>query len=200
MSWTCVLLIATDRASLSLRRYAADSRCTVSGHGVHNARTLIGTAPIVVSERGTWDIEGVDQPPHSDSRWPTHCVCGYAFQESDTWQLFKSRLYERQDTHEQLTLHEAEPGMLWDAPWFLDFKDPWAGPDGRSLIMRLPGNGEWAIDGPSSNGPGWTRTGEPPSITVRPSILSHPSSAGPGYHGFLTDGVLSDDLEGRRYD
>lgn len=198
MPWTCVLLIATDQASLSLRRYATPERCPASGLGIHNAHTLIGTAPIVISERGTWDVE-VAEPPHSDPRWPTHCACGYEFRDSDTWQLSTSRVYERQDTHERLTLHEAEPGMMWDGDWYLDMGAPWAGPDGRSLVMRLPGNGEWAIDGPSRSGGGWTRTGEVPNITARPSILSYPSSAGPGYHGWLTDGELSDDLEGRQY-
>jgi hypothetical protein len=115
------------------------------------------------------------------------------FQDVETWQLSKNRLYVRQDTGAELTLHEAEPGMMWDAPWYLDFSDPWAGPDGRSLVMRLPAGGEWAIDGPSRSGGRWTRTGEPPLITARPSILST------HYHGWLTDGILSDDLEGRQY-
>lgn len=37
---------------------------------------------------------------------------------------------------------------------------------------------------------GWTVTGEAPNITVRPSI-----NAVGVYHGWLTDGVLSDGLE-----
>ena len=200
MTWTCVLLIATDQASLSLRRYASKGTCTVSGRGIHDAETLIGRARVVISEGGTWDVEDAERPPSSDPRWPTHCACGYEFGSEDAYQLFTSRLYTRQDTGALLTLHEAEPGMLWDAPWFLDFNPPWAGPDGRCLIMRLPGSGEWTIDGPATGGGGWTRTGEPPKITVRPSILSHASGSVKGYHGFLTDGVLSDDLEGRMYD
>lgn len=198
MSWTCVLLIATDQASLALRRYASSALCTQSRTGIHDAETAIGTAPLVITERGIWDVE-MPEPPHDDPRWPTHCICGYAFIDDDAWQVFPSRLYIRQDTGVQITLHEAEPGMIWDAPWYLDFNPPWAGPDGRSLVMRLPGGGEWTIDGPSSNGPGWTRTGEPPKITARPSILSYGSAKRKGYHGWLTDGVLSDDLEGRTY-
>jgi len=199
MPWTCVLLVATDQASLSLRRYASKSSCVMSGMGIHNAKTLIGTAPIVVSERGTWDVEEVKQPSDTDPRWPKRCACGYEFAAEDAYQLSKSRLYRREDTGALLTLAEAEPGMLWDAPWFLGFNPPWAGPDGRSLVMRLPGQGEWTIDGPATNGPGWERTGVPPKITARPSILSHGSGGVKGYHGWLTDGVLSDDLEGRTY-
>lgn len=199
MPWTCVLLVATDQASLELRRFASGSACDKSENGMHEARTLIGTAAIVVTERGGWHIEETE-PPISDPRWPRQCACGYRFAPTDIYQLSPSRLYTRQDTGALLTLAEAEPGMLWDAPWFADFDPPWAGPDGRCLIMRLPGNGEWTIDGPSSNnGPGWTREGEPPRITARPSILSHGSSTRQGYHGWLTDGVLSDDLEGRTY-
>jgi len=199
MSWTCVLLIETNQASLSLRRYASALPCAVSGMGIHDASTPYRTVPLTISERGTWQMEHDAPPPATDPRWPDRCACGYLFEPENTYQVAPSRLYVRQDTGEQLTLHEAEPGMLWDAPWFLDFKPPWAGPDGRSLVMRLPGNGEWTIDGPSSTGGGWTRTGEPPTITARPSILSHGSSARQGYHGWLDAGILSDDLEGRRY-
>lgn len=45
----------------------------------------------------------------------------------------------------------------------------------------------------SNNTSGWTVTGELPTITVTPSIGSR------SYHGFITDGVLGDDVEGRRY-
>src|SRR5262247_4587632 len=100
MSWTCILLTATNEASLSLRRYASKSTCVVSGMGIHNAHALIGTAPIVVSDRGTWDVDTVAQPPETDPRWPTYCACGYAFTSEDTHQLFKSRLYRRGDTGE----------------------------------------------------------------------------------------------------
>ena len=190
MTWTCVLLLETDQASLALRRYAS-ADCAAKPHGmsIHDARAYIGTAPVVISERGTWDVD-VETPPQSDPRWPKECACGYIFTGDDTWQLSKARLYARQDTGAQLTMHEVEPGMLWETPWLADH---WHGPDGRCYTMALPGHGEWTIDGPSSNGQGWTRTGEPPRFTVNPSILS------PGYHGWLRDGVLSDDTDGRTY-
>lgn len=43
---------------------------------------------------------------------------------------------------------------------------------------------------------GWVVTGEAPKITVSPSINS---LCKPGYHGWLKDGVLGEDLEGRTY-
>jgi hypothetical protein len=60
------------------------------------------------------------------------------------------------------------------------------GPDGRTLIVRLPDRRDWIIDGPSSNGNGWTRTGLPEdgTLDVNPSILT------PEYHGFLRNGAL----------
>lgn len=191
--WICILLTATDQASLALRRYAY-SPCAAKPHGmdIHDARTYIGTAPIVVSERETWDVH-MHQPPQSDPRWPMRCVCGYTFRDTDNWQLAKNRLYTRPDTGAQLTLREIEPGMMFDAEWYLDADDPWAGPDGRSLVARLPDGTDWAMDAPSKSGGKWERSGEPPRIAVRPSIAS------PGYHGWLTDGILSDDLEGRTY-
>jgi hypothetical protein len=66
------------------------------------------------------------------------------------------------------------------------------GPDGKCLYVVTPG-GYWPIDHPSSGpGPGWTRTGEPPHVTAMPSI-----NFVDRYHGWLRDGVLTDDCEGR---
>lgn len=69
----------------------------------------------------------------------------------------------------------------------------------RPLFVILPSNALFCIDGQCwSNGEhygGWTVTGEPQSITVSPSI-----NVGGSYHGFLQNGVLTDDCEGRTYD
>lgn len=197
MPWQCVLLLETDRARLELRRFNGGA-CLVKPYGMpcHDARVPFGEAPIKVDpERGTWDVDA-EPPPHDDPHWPSACACGYEFTLDDTWQLSRHRIYTRQDTGAELTLDEAEPGMIWRTWWHEAF---WHGPDGHCYTMRLPGNGEWTIDGPSSNGPGWTRTGEAPRFTVRPSILSHGSATRKTYHGFLTDGVLSDDLDGNTY-
>jgi hypothetical protein len=80
-------------------------------------------------------------------------------------------------------------------------------PDGRCLVVKVPGRDGagnvrgflWPIDHPSSGGgPGWTRTGEPPNVTASPSI--NYAMGALGYHGWLQDGVLTDDCEGRTYD
>jgi hypothetical protein len=72
-------------------------------------------------------------------------------------------------------------------------------PDGRCLVVKVPsldGRGTlWPIDHPSTgDGPGWTRTGTPPNVTASPSI----NYVGE-YHGWLQNGVLSDDVEGRTF-
>lgn len=46
----------------------------------------------------------------------------------------------------------------------------------------------------SNNTSGWTVTGELPNISITPSIGSQ------SYHGFVQNGVLTDDLEGRTYE
>lgn len=61
------------------------------------------------------------------------------------------------------------------------------------LAVVLPSGEYWVIDSIAANGDGWEITGEFPNITARPSVASL------GYHGWLTDGVLSDDMEGRTY-
>lgn len=57
------------------------------------------------------------------------------------------------------------------------------------LCVKLPGGPEWIIDRHDRK---WTRTGEPPNVTVTPSI-NHQGV----YHGWLTNGALTDDVDGR---
>ena len=64
------------------------------------------------------------------------------------------------------------------------------------LTVYLPGCGWFCVDSAPSNGDrsGWNVTGTPPAITVSPSINCEGH-----YHGWLRDGVITDDCEGRRY-
>ena len=81
---------------------------------------------------------------------------------------------------------------MWYADWM---GQNYIGPDGHALVVRTP-SGDWAVDGPSSGGGKWTRTGTVPNITVTPSIVMgpHKDAEGkilkPGYHGWLRDGAL----------
>ncbi len=65
----------------------------------------------------------------------------------------------------------------------------------RALVVRLPGPVSFPIyRAPSGGGDAWTVTGTPPAVTLRPSINCHGV-----YHGYITDGIITDDIEGRRY-
>ena len=56
------------------------------------------------------------------------------------------------------------------------------------ISVLCPSGSEWCIDAVSSNGTGWTVTGDVPKITATPSIVV------PGYHGFLKDGVFTPNM------
>lgn len=43
---------------------------------------------------------------------------------------------------------------------------------------------------------GWTVTGNPPNVTLSPSV---DVKGAHGWHGFITNGEISDDLGGRKY-
>lgn len=137
--------------------------------------------------------------PHDDPRWPTHCDCGYKFEEKDEWQLFCATLYKRADTGEEFTLAEAPPGAMWNAEWMVDY---YKGPDGMSLGVKLPNGRTWNIDSRASNCTKpddkehkcWVRHGTPPDITVDKNGLTCDAGAGSiiagDWHGFLRNGEL----------
>ena len=102
-------------------------------------------------------------------------------------------------------------GEMWFAPWLLDDPHPHVGDElspnylrdwkGKRppLIVRLPGVCDFLVDGRAwrdgkSYGDGWVVTGTPPLITVSPSI-----NVGGIYHGYIRDGIITPDVEGRTY-
>ncbi len=67
------------------------------------------------------------------------------------------------------------------------------------LTVLLPGRHTFCVDGLAYNqngyhGDGWDVTGDPPMITVTPSI----NLVGL-YHGWITSGAITDDCEGRTF-
>lgn len=182
----CFWCEPADSAQESLRRFVYSSKvgtlCTARW-GYHNASVIVGDVPWAKEHNG----EGLmaDEKKRLDPLWPKACACGYVFEESDEWQHNFERYYRRADTGALILLREPPAGAMWDAYWM---GEGFRGPDGKSLTVVLPDGTPWNVDGPSRNngvlGPGWKRTGAVPKVTARPSILT------PGYHGFLTDGVL----------
>jgi hypothetical protein len=176
----CFMLISTDKTKRGLRRYRSGDKDKCPGPmGYHNAIAQIEDGLFIPNERGYLEEESVSGHIN-DQRWPTKCVCGYVFAPEDEWQIFIDHWYMT-PSGEKVTLSDAPPGAMWFANWFLPH---WQGPDGHCLCVMLPDGGEWCIDGPSNNGPGWTRTGVPPNVTVAPSILTDK------YHGMLENGKL----------
>lgn len=65
----------------------------------------------------------------------------------------------------------------------------------RPLIVVLPGPVHFAVYGPASTtGTPWQVSGDPPNLTIVPSINVHGV-----YHGFIQAGVITDDCEGRKF-
>lgn len=90
-----------------------------------------------------------------------------------TWQL-KLAPYEQRK----------EIGAIWSYP---------SQPD--RLFITLPCGSLFPANGHNDHPQGgWVVTGEPPNLTMQPSIRVHG-----GWHGYITNGVISDDVEGRQY-
>lgn len=213
MSWLCFLAEDTGRYKQSLRRYSHSTEkinpCPLvpGDHSYHDISVRIEDTTDAVSRVVTRaDL-------HVEPRWPTQCACGYMFRESDEAQLFKERLYRHPETKAEFGWRDAPVGAIIFEPWMIEgergtppkefpatnawlsqyyYRD-WFGKR-PPINITCPGrHAPWCPDSGASNGHGWQVTGTLPLITVTPSIGM------PQYHGWLNNGVLSDDLEGRTY-
>ncbi len=188
----CHLLTPTEGAVRTLRVYEATAGRCPGRLGYHNAVSKIGLMEVPKGRLlGVNGGPSVDRVPDDDPRWPTHCAsCSHVFSAEtlrlrlDQW----TRLYRRADTGEALSLSEAEVGAMWFADWY---SNVYRGADGRCLVVRTPG-GDWIVDSAPSTGGRWIRDGEPPDVTVSPSILFDGAHGGPLYHGFLRAGWLEE--------
>jgi hypothetical protein len=85
----------------------------------------------------------------------------------------------------------------------LEYKRDWKGKR-DPIVLVIPGYGGYCLDyayWPDQGGHGWTITGEVPNITASPSLgIGRDDQGSWCYHGWLRNGVLSDDIEGRKYD
>jgi hypothetical protein len=182
-----------------LRRYGSGPCPLLPGqHSCHDGRVLLGDFAGEVNEVR-------EMPEKNDPRWPEACGCGYRFVELDNHQLFTNHLFRRTDTGELMTLREAPAGAIWNASWMAG-SPSFCGPDGRSLVCRLPGGHDWLIDSRASNctmkddsvHKCWVRHGEPPELTVDKNGFTCQAGAGSilssdgKYHGFLRNGYLEE--------
>lgn len=182
----------TDRLRLSLRRYTEPGCHGPGTWGYHNAISPLGDAKVIWEPTLDGGRALALRPerltiPEDDPRWPQKCQwCEHRFAGFPFYPQVGQEIYYRGPGGDERLLRDWDPG----ASWFVDWMGPvWVGPDGRTLMVKLPDRVDWAVDGPAGNAPdtskpGWTRTGVPPKVTARPSILTSK------YHGFLTDGFL----------
>ena len=176
------MLKPTEHVVVTLRRFASirDQRppcnrqiARYPGSEVHTYEGFHDIEVEIAREVGTIkdDLEG-DHTGRTialdDPRWPSNCICGYIFAVDDMKQEGRTRLYRRGDNGELVTVDAAPVGALYNAR-FHGTPEYNRNGAGVCLVCKTPA-GEWLMDGPASNGPGWTRTGTPPDIVVRPSI------------------------------
>jgi len=154
--------------------------------GYHLASTLLDEIDLALDEGGEIaDADSVEQWIRAVDSWPTICGCGYLFVESDEKTLRTERIFAAPGVG-LTTIANAPVGAMW-------WDEPSVEKERPHLWVKLPGGLDFDLDGRSSGGGGWKRRGNPPDVTVTPSI------AVPGYHGWVTGGYVSADLEGRSY-
>ncbi len=195
----------TDTDRIWLRRYSNEDTCT-GEYRYHNAMVFLRDAPIIYSDR---EANGhhyhasrpkSEMPDKTDPRWPAKCQCGYVFKDTDEYQLFNRVLYKRVDTNELFILRDAPVGAMWESWW----RTCDIGPDGKSYMVRCPDGHDWCIDSRASNcdmmddniHKCWVRHGTAPDFTVDKNGHTCHAGAGsiltPKWHGFLTNGYLSE--------
>lgn len=188
MNVKCFMISKTERLARWLRRYGG----TCPGpYGYHNAMVRIEDGPRILTPEGYIEAQW---HPLDDPRWPTscdHCGATIDWEKSPEvpGQLFTVDIYQTPEGKD-VSIHSSDLPGIEQAPAGSLFYSTWCpGPKkhaGPYLWCMLPNHaGPWCIDGDSTNGPGWNRTGEPPDVTVTPSILVQGK-----YHGFLTKGEL----------
>ncbi len=207
----CVFLEETKMVEQRLRRYTREGgECPdIKNWGTHDAWTKIGEVAKDGQDGGNDVNQNIDPGQtypvsYDDPRWPTQCSCGFKFPDSVGRQYFPQTLYRVKGTDTLVTLRNAPAGAMWYADWYGT-----KGPDGHSLVVKLPNGSDWLIDSRASNctmpqdnvHQCWVRHGEVPNITVDKN--GHTCAAGAGsissregkpdyYHGFLRNGFLEE--------
>ena len=188
MPTPCFLVAATNRYRRRLRRYCATAdgvEACPKGHGYHEASTILDVVeldehPVIE----TYETSRIDR----SEPWPTHCAaCGYEFTDASHCQRWFDQLYRAGDGREWVQ-RDLPPGAMFHADWRVGLDRM---QDGMCPAVVLPDGEVWFIGSEPVNGGRWTWSGIAPKLTVRPSIRT------PRYHGWLTDGVLSDDIDRR---
>lgn len=180
----------TGTCRLSLRRFR---HRTSEGEHFHDTTVIIDeNAPVTPDNPdGTKPITD-HRVPRDDPRWPASCPCGEPFGPGDQWQV------------NELDWYQGPGGQLfawgigsWDGIPGAVMRTTWRDVDGRPPAWHvcLPNQAWWNTNdrsapaqGETAFGPYWTVTGEPPNITVSPSIDDQSPSR--PWHGWIRAGAL----------
>lgn len=158
------------------RRFVFSSKDKFCPLGCHDASVVIDDRLFLNADDSTIPDEDVMKDP----RWPSHCPCGYMFQLGDEWQDNHFRLWSGAPDGKEYALRDK---LLPPGACRVD-------EDGL-IFVRLP-DGEDFCPNLTWSKERWTVSGVPPHLTVSPSI-----NAVGTYHGYISAGVLSDDVEKR---
>lgn len=224
-------LETTDAFHTELRQYSAADGCPGNAFGgrFHEARATLDAATFTeppisysasVDDDESWKSERITR---AHKQWPRFCACGYEFQQADNWQVNYHQVYEV--IHgpwdgDRYLLRDAPPGACWDAHWYRNGNtlDRDTGPDGLSVVVRLPTGFDWLIDSECKNCTQsqyvdengsrrwtgrthwcWPRTGHAHNGTLdvrkehgNTCLAGDGSIEVPGWRGFLRDGYLID--------
>lgn len=188
--WRLFMTTPSGFCQRTLRRFGAGGHGNCPKTGYHNAEVVID--PQFLSsepERGEMKGEYAD-----DVRWPKQCHCGYNFHPEDNWQVNVERLHAGAPDGKLYRLRELPPGAVWRASWMEDNAKTYGNARGEVWAVQMPCMIEFIIYAKGEDGRGWDVRGELPGITVSPSI--HQIGE---YHGYIQDGVISEDCEGRAF-
>lgn len=192
--WKLFMTRESGFCQRSLCRYGAGGhdRCPKSGY--HNAEVVID--PQFLSDRSIHDVTEMGVSQYKDDvRWPKECACGYVFHPEDYWQVNIDRLYAGALDGKLYRLRDLPPGAVWRATWIEDANcHHYGNAKGEVWAVQMPNMVEFLIFQKDNEGRGWDVTGELPKITLSPSINQVGS-----YHGYIQDGVISEDCEGRPF-
>lgn len=194
----CFLLTKTDMFSLYLRRYTNKAICKKPS----DDRKHCDANYFYETVKGD---KAIDQFDLQILPFPNKCThCGYKFEETTSSRMVHTQgIWRREDTGEAIERNKFPVGAIFDADWYHDCSEL-CGPDGKCMCVQVPGGHLWMIDSRAGNctmpddtkHKCWVRHGEAPNLTVDKNGLTCQAGAGSiqteNWHGFLTNGILSE--------
>lgn len=202
MSIKTFFLEKSNKVQQILRRYTSGGgECShMQNLGYHDARVVLGNVEVPelpgdayhaleTNTCSVYDGKVGGVIDVNDHRWPKQCLCGYTFEDSVDKHYWPQRLYQRIDNGELMTLREAPVGAMWQ----VDFEGM-LGPDGKSLVVRIPKSHNWMVDARASNCDSPCKWCQVPYHSHKKEVCSNPGN--PSYD--WTKGAYEDSRPSHR--